>query len=60
MKSYWIKVTETREAYVTIEAENEAEAREEISEMDSESFDWESHGSEIESIEEEEAGDTSP
>jgi hypothetical protein len=44
MKSYWIKVTETREASVTIDAENEAEAREEISEMDSESFDWESHG----------------
>ena len=60
MKSYWIKVTETREAHVTIEAENEAEAREEISEMDSESFDWESHGIEIESIEEEEAGDTPP
>jgi hypothetical protein len=60
MKSYWIKVTETGEAYVTIKAENEAEAGEEISGMDSESFDWESHGIEIESIEEEEAGDTPP
>jgi hypothetical protein len=60
MKSNGIKVPETREAHVTIEAENEAEAREEISEMDSESFDWESHGIEIESIEEEEAGDTLP
>jgi hypothetical protein len=60
MKSYWIKVTETGEAYVTIKAENEAEAGEEISGMDSESFNWESHGIEIESIEEEEAGDTPP
>ena len=60
MKSYWIKVTETGEAYVTIKAENEAEAREEISEMDSESSDWESHGIDIESIEEGEAGDTPP
>jgi hypothetical protein len=60
MKSYWIKVTETREAYVTIEAENEAEGGEEISEMDPESFDWESHGIEIESIEEEESEDTPP
>jgi hypothetical protein len=55
MKSYWIKIIETREAYVTIEAENEAEAREEVLEMDSETFDWESHGIEIESIDEEEA-----
>jgi hypothetical protein len=60
MKSNWIKVPETREAYVTIEAEYEAEAREEISEMDSESFDWESHGIEIESIEEEESEDAPP
>jgi hypothetical protein len=60
MKGYWIQVTVTREAYVTIKAENEAEAGEESSEMDSESFDWESHGIEIESIEEKEAGDTPP
>jgi hypothetical protein len=55
MKSYWVKVIETREAYVSIEAENEAEAREEVLEMDEEAFHWESHGIDIESIDEEEA-----
>jgi hypothetical protein len=47
-----IKLTETREAYVTIEAESEEEAKEELSEMDSEDFTWESYGIEIDSIEE--------
>jgi hypothetical protein len=54
MKSYWIKLTETREAYVTIETESEEEARAEVEHLDPESLTWESDGIEIESIEEEE------
>jgi hypothetical protein len=54
MKSYWIKVVETREAYVPLQAENETQAREDVFEMDPEAFDWESHGIEIESVDEEE------
>lgn len=57
MKSYWVKLVETREAYITIEAENEAQAREEALQLDPEAQEWESHGIEIESIEEEELDD---
>jgi hypothetical protein len=55
MKNYWIKITQSREAYVSLEAENEAEARDAIFGMDEETFDWENHDLQIESIDEEEA-----
>ena len=53
MKSYYMKLVETRETYITIEAETEAEAREEVDELEAETLNWESHGIEIESIDEE-------
>jgi hypothetical protein len=53
MKRYSMKLVETRETYVTIEAETEAEARNEAAELDTETLAWTSLGIEIESIDEE-------
>jgi hypothetical protein len=59
VKSSWIKITETREAYVSLEAEHEAEARAGVFEMDAETFVWERDGIDIASIDEQEADEPS-
>jgi hypothetical protein len=51
----YIKLVETREASITIEAEHEAEAREEVEDLGPESFPWKSEGIEMERIEETES-----
>jgi hypothetical protein len=48
MKSFLIKITEMRDSLVTIEAETEAEARQEALGIDPEDLEWESHGIAIE------------
>jgi len=50
MKSFLIQITERRDALVTIEAETEAEARQEALGIDPEELEWESHGIEIERV----------
>ena len=55
MKSFLIKITQQRDAYVTIEAENEADARDRVRDIDEETLEWEEHNYEIESVDEQEA-----
>jgi hypothetical protein len=57
MKLYSIKVTQCRDAYLSIEAESEAEARDEVFGRDEETFDWENHDLKIESVDEQEPYD---
>jgi hypothetical protein len=50
MKSFLIKITERRDSLVTIEAETEAEARQEALGINPEELEWESRGIEIERV----------
>jgi len=50
MKSFLIKITERRDSLVTVEAETEAEARQEALKIDPEDLEWESRGIEIERV----------
>ena len=46
-----------RDAYLSVEAESEAEARDEVFGRDEETFDWENHDLKIESVDEQEPYD---